>query len=55
MMEEYFRRSMLVGRGDLMIFINHPISLVMLVGTILLLASLCFPFIQTMRQKAFAE
>jgi TctA family transporter len=55
MMEEYFRRSMLVGRGDLMIFVNHPISLVMLIATLLLLASMCFPFIQNMRQKAFAE
>ena len=55
MMEEYFRRSMLVARGDLMIFVNHPISLAMLVATALLLLSICFPFIQKFRQKAFAE
>jgi TctA family transporter len=55
MMEEYFRRSMLVARGDLGIFINHPISLVMLVMVVLLLVSMFFPFIQKFRQKAFAE
>jgi putative tricarboxylic transport membrane protein len=55
MMEEYFRRAMLVGRGDLSIFVTHPISLVMLIITVALLASLCLPFIQKARQKAFAE
>jgi putative tricarboxylic transport membrane protein len=55
MMEEYFRRSMLVGRGNLMIFIQHPISLVMLLFTLALLASLFFPFFNKFRQKAFAE
>ena len=54
-MEEYFRRSMLVARGDISIFITHPISLAMLVVTIGLLLSLLFPFIQSFRQKAFAE
>ncbi|NGO66356.1 tripartite tricarboxylate transporter permease [Rhizobium daejeonense] len=55
MMEEYFRRSMLVGRGNPMIFIEHPISLAMLVVTVLLIASMFLPFIQKFRQKAFAE
>ena len=55
MMEEYFRRSMLVARGNISIFVTHPISLVMLVATIALLLSLIFPFIQSFRQKAFAE
>lgn len=55
MMEEYFRRSMLVARGDPMIFVTHPISLTMLIVTVALLASLFFPFIRNFRQKAFAE
>ncbi|MCX8995540.1 tripartite tricarboxylate transporter permease [Rhizobiaceae bacterium BDR2-2] len=55
MMEEYFRRSMLVARGDPMIFVQHPISLAMLVVVVALLASLLFPFIRNFRQRAFAE
>ncbi|MTH65422.1 tripartite tricarboxylate transporter permease [Paracoccus shanxieyensis] len=55
MMEEYFRRAMLVGRGDPMIFLTHPISAGMLVVAIILLISMIFPSIQSFRRKAFAE
>lgn len=34
MMEEHFRRAMLLGRGDPMIFLNRPISAVVLVITL---------------------
>ena len=55
MIEQYFRRSMLVGRGDLSIFVERPISLVMLILIIAMMVSIAAPHVKTLRQKAFAE
>ena len=50
MLEENFRRSLLLARGDLSIFVTRPISLAILVGAAVLLAVFCAPAIR--RQTA---
>jgi putative tricarboxylic transport membrane protein len=50
MLEENFRRSLLLARGDLSIFVTRPISLAILVAAAVLLAVFCAPAIR--RQTA---
>ena len=54
-MEEYFRRAMLLSRGDPMVFIQRPISLGLLIATALLLILMALPSIKKARQEAFQE
>ena len=54
-MEEYFRRAMLLSRGDAMVFIERPISLGLLVTTALLLILMALPSIKKAREEAFQE
>jgi putative tricarboxylic transport membrane protein len=54
-MEEYFRRAMLLSRGDPMVFIERPISLGLLITTTLLLILMALPSIKKARQEAFQE
>jgi putative tricarboxylic transport membrane protein len=54
-MEEYFRRAMLLSRGDPMVFIERPISLGLLITTALLLVLMALPSIKKARQEAFQE
>lgn len=37
MFEEHFRRSMMINRGDLLVFLEHPISLTFLLITVILI------------------
>ena len=55
MIEQYFRRALLVGRGNLAIFVERPISLTMLLIIAVLLISIAAPGIRTARQKVFAD
>lgn len=55
MLEENFRRSMLTSRGDLMIFLERPISLGLLVISALLLVSIALPSIRAGREDVFQE
>jgi len=55
MLEENFRRSMLTSRGDLMIFLERPISLGLLVISALLLLSIALPSIRAGREDVFQE
>ena len=55
MMEENFRRAMLISSGDPMIFITRPISLALVVLTVLLLLMLVLPNISRTRAVAFQE
>ncbi len=55
MMEQYFRRAMLVGRGDLGIFISRPFSLALLLITVALLVAIAAPHLRQFREKAFQE
>ena len=54
-MEEYFRRAMLLSRGDASIFITRPISLGLLITTAVLLLLMALPNIKRAREKAFQE
>ena len=54
-MEEYFRRAMLLSRGDPSVFIQRPISLGLLVATAILLVLMALPSIKKAREEAFQE
>ena len=54
MMEENLRRSLVLSRGDPMIFIQRPISATLLVLCVLLIVVTVLPSIRKSRDKAFA-
>jgi TctA family transporter len=54
-MEEYFRRAMLLSRGDPMVFLQRPISLGLLIATAFLLVLMALPSIKKAREEAFQE
>jgi TctA family transporter len=54
-MEEYFRRAMLLSRGDPLVFLERPISLGLLITTALLLIIMALPSIKKARKQAFQE
>ncbi len=55
MMEEYLRRAMLLSRGNAMVFLERPISAVMLVLATLALIAILSPAIRKKREEAFHE
>jgi TctA family transporter len=55
MMEEYFRRALLIERGDFKVFVERPISAGLLAAALLLLVSMSLPTIARWRQRAIAE
>jgi len=55
MMEEYFRRALVIERGDFRVFIERPISAGLLAVALLLLVSMSLPAIAKWRQRAVAE
>ncbi len=55
LMEENLRRAMLIGSGDPMIFVNRPISLGLLIATVLLIGVLLLPAARRGREEAFQE
>jgi TctA family transporter len=50
MLEENFRRAMLIASGDLMVFIERPISAGLLACAALLLVSLLVPDLRRRRE-----
>jgi len=54
-MEEYFRRAMLLSRGDAMVFLQRPISLGLLITTSVLLILMALPNLRKAREEAFTE
>src|SRR5881398_2101642 len=54
-MEEYFRRAMLLSRGNPAVFIQRPISLGLLIATTVLLVLMALPSIKKAREEAFQE
>jgi putative tricarboxylic transport membrane protein len=54
-MEEYFRRAMLLSRGDPSVFVQRPISLGLLIATAVLLIIMALPGIKKAREEAFQE
>ena len=55
LMEENFRRALLLSRGDPTVFLTSPISAGLLAVTTLLFASLLLPSFQRQRRNLFAE
>src|SRR5262249_36083005 len=55
MMEEYFRRTLLLSDGDFSVFVTRPVSLALSIIAVALLAIVVLPGIKTLRRTAFAE
>ncbi|MDH7799409.1 MULTISPECIES: tripartite tricarboxylate transporter permease [unclassified Beijerinckia] len=55
LMEENLRRSLVLSRGDPMIFLQRPISLTLLVCAILVLLMIVLPNVRKSREMAFQE
>jgi len=55
LMEENFRRSMVLSFGDPMIFLRRPISLCILLVSLCLVALIIIPQFRTTRDEAFQE
>jgi putative tricarboxylic transport membrane protein len=55
MLEQHFRRALMFSRGDMLTFIERPISGVFLGLCVLLVFSLCLPQLRARRKKAAEE
>jgi TctA family transporter len=55
MMEENFRRSLLLSRGDFTVFFTRPLSLGLLLAAALLIVIVALPAIKSKREQAFQE
>ena len=55
MMEENFRRALLLSRGDFTTFITRPLSLGLLVAAALMVVIVALPAIKKGREKVFVE
>ncbi|MHA6691600.1 tripartite tricarboxylate transporter permease [Devosia sp. A449] len=55
LMEEYLRRALLLSRGDLTVFVQRPISAVILFLTLLAIASVLLPKFRKLREDSLEE
>ncbi|MNM70129.1 Tripartite tricarboxylate transporter TctA family protein [compost metagenome] len=55
MMEENFRRSLLLSRGDFTVFVTRPLSLGLLIAAVILVLIVAMPSIKAKREEAFQE
>ncbi len=55
MMEENFRRALLISRGDFTVFVTRPISLGLLLAAAALIVMVALPSIKARREVAFQE
>lgn len=55
LMEENLRRALLLSRGDPTVFVARPISLVLILLSLALLASVILPGVRRVRREAFVE
>ena len=55
MMEDYFRRAMLLARGDYTVFFTRPLSLGLLIAAALLVIVVMLPAVKKTREEAFVE
>ncbi|WP_207458165.1 tripartite tricarboxylate transporter permease [Azospirillum sp. SYSU D00513] len=55
MLEENFRRAMMIADGDLAVFVTRPISAALLAVAVALLVALVSPSLRRKREVAFAE
>jgi putative tricarboxylic transport membrane protein len=54
-MEENIRRSLIISKGDFSVFVQRPISLVLLLIALALLISVTVPHIRKRRMEVFQE
>jgi putative tricarboxylic transport membrane protein len=55
MVEEHFRRAMLISEGDLTVFVSRPISAVLIITAFVLAAMMFVPSIFSMRKEVLAD
>ncbi|MDF3836576.1 tripartite tricarboxylate transporter permease [Cupriavidus basilensis] len=55
MMEENFRRSLLLSRGEFSVFVTRPLSLGLLIAAAVLVLIVALPSIKNKREEAFQE
>jgi len=55
MMEENLRRALLLSRGDPLVFVQRPISLTLLIISVILLVIVAAPAVSKRREEAFQE
>ena len=55
LLESNLRRTLLITQGDPGIFVERPISLTMLIATVILLALMILPSFRKTREEAFQE
>jgi putative tricarboxylic transport membrane protein len=55
MMEENFRRALLLSRGDFTVFVTRPLSLGLLIAAAFLVIVVALPAIKKTREQAFVE
>jgi TctA family transporter len=55
MMEENFRRALLLARGDFTTFVTRPLSMSLLIAAAILVVLVALPSIRKKRQEAFVE
>jgi len=55
LMEENLRRALLISRGDPLVFVQRPISAVLLLIAVLLVVAFVLPGLKKTRQEAFKE
>jgi TctA family transporter len=55
MMEENFRRALLLSRGDFTTFVTRPLSLSLLLAALLLLVIVALPAVKKSRKEVFEE
>jgi hypothetical protein len=53
MMEENFRRALLLSRGDFTTFVTRPLSLGLLIAAALLVVIVALPAVKKTREEAF--
>jgi TctA family transporter len=55
MMEENFRRALLLARGDFTVFLTRPLSLGLLIAAVALVVIVTLPAVKKTREEAFVE
>ena len=55
LLEDHLRRSLIISRGDLAIFVERPVSAILLLGAVAAFAFAVLPSIRRRREVVFAE
>jgi len=55
MLEENLRRAMIISRGDATVFFTRPISAILMILAVLVLAVVLLPSVAKKREEVFLE